>query len=107
VRPSAVAGGTFAMSHNFRIMFEWVPCHIKHNAELCGGRYPEHSCKRHDSHRLPMKLALGQRRTNAGNGRLEAACRLSDVKYLSKTVTRIYAQRLRPKPTPPRCWLWH
>ncbi len=36
VRPLAVAGGTFAMSHNFRIMFQWVPYLIKHNAELCG-----------------------------------------------------------------------
>ena len=32
----AVAGGVFEMSHNYRIMFEWVLYPIKHNAELCG-----------------------------------------------------------------------
>ena len=32
----AAAGVTFEMSHNYRIMFQWVPCPIKYNAELCG-----------------------------------------------------------------------
>ncbi len=49
-----------------------------------GAVYPEHSCKRHDSHRLLIKLVMGHHRTDAGKGRLEAACRLSDVKYLVK-----------------------